>query len=144
VLRRRLAVATADDVMVKHRALAFIVRLCFAGFEFARSEPYLPSLQYVGTLLDRGWNILIAPEGRISVTGELQEFKTGIGLLAVNLGVAVIPMKTVNLHGTVPLHAKWPRRHTNAVVRIGAPMRFSAHEDYEEVTRRLRDAMIAL
>jgi long-chain acyl-CoA synthetase len=143
-LRRRLAVATADDVMVKHRALAFIVRLCFAGFEFARSEPYLPSLQYVGTLLDRGWNILIAPEGRISVTGELQEFKTGIGLLAVNLGVAVIPMKTINLHGTVPLHAKWPRRHTNAVVRIGAPMRFSAHEDYEEVTRRLRDAMIAL
>jgi long-chain acyl-CoA synthetase len=143
-LRCHLAVATADDVMRQHRALAFIVRLCFAGFEFARSEPYLPSLQYVGTLLDRGWSVLIAPEGRISVTGELQQFKTGIGLLAVDLGAAVIPMKTVNLHGTVPLHAKWPRRHTNVVVRIGAPMRFSAHEDYEDVTRRLRDAMIAL
>jgi long-chain acyl-CoA synthetase len=143
-LRRHLAVAMADDVMAEHRVLAFIVRLCFAGFEFARSEPYLPSLQYVGTLLDRGWSILIAPEGRISVTGELQEFKTGIGLLAVDLGVAVIPMRTVSLHGTVPLHARWPRRHTNAIVRIGAPLRFSAHEDYEDVTRRLRDAVIAL
>jgi hypothetical protein len=29
-------------------------------------------------------------------------------------------------------------------VRIGAPMRFSADEDYEDVTRRLRDAMNAL
>ena len=143
-IRRRLAVATADDVMRQHRVLAFIVRLCFAGFEFARSEPYLPSLQYVGTLLDRGWNVLIAPEGRISVTGELQKFKSGIGLLAVDLGVAVIPMKTVDLHGTVPLHARWPRRHAHAVVRIGVPMRFSAQEDYEDVTRRLRDAMDAL
>src|ERR1019366_6026786 len=50
-IRKRLAVATADDVLRAHRVLAFLVRLCFAGFSFARSEPYMPSLEYVGEMI---------------------------------------------------------------------------------------------
>jgi long-chain acyl-CoA synthetase len=143
-IRRRLAVATAADVMADHKVLAFVVRLCFAGFDFARAEPYMPSMEYVGQMLDRGWNVLIAPEGRISTTGELQSFKSGIGLLAVSLGVAVVPMKTVGLVGTVPLHAKWPRKRSRATVRIGRPMFFGPQMGYEDVTETLRGAMEAL
>lgn len=143
-IRKRLAVATADDVMADHKVLAFIVRLCFAGFDFARSEPYMPSMEYVGQMIDRGWNVLIAPEGRISTTGELQPFKSGIGLLAVSLGVAVVPMKTVGLVGTVPLHAKWPQKRSRATVRIGRPMFFGAQMDYEDVTETLHHVMQVL
>lgn len=140
-IRKRLAVATADDVLRNHRALAFLARLCFAGFSFARSEPYMPSLEYVGEMIDRQWNVLIAPEGAISRTAELQEFKSGIGLLAVSLGVPVIPLKTVGLAGTVPLHAKWPKRRSRVTVRVGQPMRFGPEMNYGDVTETLHRAM---
>jgi long-chain acyl-CoA synthetase len=140
-IRRRLAAATGADVMANHRALALIVRLCYAGFPFARSEPYMPSLEYVGQMIDRGYHVLIAPEGRLSTNGELQEFKTGIGLLAASLAVPVVPMKTIGLSGTVQLHAKWPRRRSRVTVRIGPPMQFGVTADYEDVTQKLRRAV---
>jgi long-chain acyl-CoA synthetase len=143
-LRRRLAVATGADVMHDHQLLAFIVRLCYAGFPFARSEPYVPSLQYVGEMVDKGWNVLIAPEGHLSTDAQLQPFKSGIGLLAVNLGVLVVPLKTFGLAGTVPLHAKWPKKRSRVTVRIGSPLRFGPTLDYEDVTETLQRVMEAL
>ncbi|HEY5120369.1 MAG TPA: AMP-binding protein [Acidimicrobiales bacterium] len=140
-IRERLAVAMADDVLRDHRALAVLARLCFAGFSFARSEPFMPSLEYVGEVIDRQWNVLIAPEGAISRTAELQEFKSGIGLLAVSLGVPVVTLKTVGLAGTLPLHAKWPKRRSRVTVRIGRPMRFGPEMNYEDVTDMLHRAM---
>ena len=143
-IRTRLAVATADDVLDDHKVLALIVRVCFAGFSFARSEPYMPSLEYVGEMIDQGWNVLIAPEGRTSTNGLLQPFKSGIGLLAVSLGVPVFPVKTVGLAGTVPLHAKWPKKRSDVTVRIGQPMSFGPHANYEDVTEILHRAMESL
>jgi long-chain acyl-CoA synthetase len=140
-VRKRLAVATADDVMRAHKVLAFIVRFCFAGFNFARSEPYMPSLEYVGTLIDRGWNVVLSPEGRLSTDGVLQPFKPGIGLLAVELDVPVVPVKTIGLFGTVPLHSKWPKRHSVVTVRIGEPTYFDRHLDYDDVTLRLHQIL---
>jgi long-chain acyl-CoA synthetase len=136
-VRRRLAVAAGEDVLVDHRVLALIIRWCFAGFSFARSEPYLASLENVGSMIDRGWNVLIAPEGRIDNSGLLRPFKTGIGLLAVNLGVPVVPVKTIGLTGTVPLHSKWPKKRSRVIVRIGAPVSFARSENYEDVTESL-------
>jgi long-chain acyl-CoA synthetase len=140
-IRTRLAVATADDVLRDHKMLALLARVCFAGFSFARSEPYLPSLEYVGEMVDRGWNVLISPEGRLSTTGRLQPFKSGIGLLAVSLGVPVIPVKTIGLAGTVPLHAKWPKRRSRVTVRIGQPMYFGPQMNYADVTEALYRAV---
>jgi long-chain acyl-CoA synthetase len=136
-IRSKLAVAAGDDVLAEHRMLALLIRTCFAGFSFARSEPYMASLENVGTMIDRGWNVLIAPEGKISNSGELAPFKTGIGLLAVNLGAPVVAVKTIGLAGTVPLHAKWPKRRSRVTVRISAPVRFGPLEDYEVVTDSL-------
>jgi long-chain acyl-CoA synthetase len=143
-LRSHLAVATAADVIVAHRLLGLIARLCFAGFSFARSEPYLASLENVGTMIDRGWNVLISPEGSIDGSGQLRSFKTGIGLLAVNLGVPVVPVKTIGLTGTVPLHAKWPKKRSRVTVRIGAPVNFGPHENYEDVTESLHHTLECL
>ena len=65
-------------------------------------EPFMPSLEYVGTLVDQGWNVVLSPEGRLSTSGELHPFKSGVGLLAVNLGVPVVPVKTIGLFGRCP------------------------------------------
>lgn len=140
-VRRHLAVAMAADVMVEHRFLSFIARLGFASFSFARHEPFMPSLEYLSILIDRGWNVALAPEGRISPNGKLMKFKTGIGLLAVELGVPVVPVKTIGLTGTVPIHSKWPKKRSRVTVRIGEPVRFSRDVSYDEATTKLHDIM---
>jgi long-chain acyl-CoA synthetase len=101
----------------------------------------MPSLEYVSTLIDEGWNVVLSPEGRLSTNGVLQPFKSGVGLLAVNLGVPIVPVKIIGIFGTVPLHAKWPKRHSVVTVRIGQPISFDSHTDFDDVTLRLHQMM---
>jgi long-chain acyl-CoA synthetase len=143
-VRKHLAIAMAEDVIRQHKLLGFIARLGFASFSFARHEPYMPSLEYLTSLVDKGWNVALAPEGRISTTGKLMPFKTGIGLLAVELGVPVVPVKSIGLTGTVPIHSKWPKKHSQVTVRIGEPVRFGKDVSYDEATARLHDIMMRL
>jgi 1-acyl-sn-glycerol-3-phosphate acyltransferase len=142
-IRRKLAVATGANILADHRGLAFVIRFCYAGFSFAR-RAFRPSLAYVGELMASGRHILLAPEGQLSEDGELGEFKGGIGLLAVTLGVAVVPMRLDGLWGTVPMHALWPKRHSNVTLRIGAPLRFGPEAKYREVTVALHEAVKSL
>jgi long-chain acyl-CoA synthetase len=140
-IRKRLAVASASDVLDDHKFLAFIDRLFYAGFNLNRFEPYMPSLMYTSELIDKGWNIVLSPEGRLSPSGRLLPFKLGVGLLAVNLGVPVVPLKTIGLTGTVPLHSKWPKKRSKVTVRIGKPIVFDAKSDYTHATIELQHIM---
>ena len=98
----------------------------------------MPSLEFVSEMIDKGWNVVIAPEGRVIPSSKLRQFKPGIGLLAVELGVPVVPLKTFGLTGTVPLHAKWPKKRSRVTVRIGEPVSFAAGEDYAAATAALQ------
>ncbi len=142
-VRRKMSVATGANILADHGGLAFVIRLCYAGFSFAR-RAFRPSLAYVGELMASGRHILLAPEGELSTDGQLAEFKGGIGLLAVTLGAPVVPMRLDGLWGTVPMHALWPKRHSNVTLRIGAPQRFGSEAKYREVTAALRDAVQSL
>jgi long-chain acyl-CoA synthetase len=143
-VRRRLSVAVGSDIFDDHPILAFILRLNYAAFAFERRKATRASLDYVREMIDSGWHVLLAPEGRLSTTGELLEFKSGIGLLAVQLGVPVVPMRVVGLSGTVPMHAWWPKKHSDVIVRIGDPQRFGPDARYRAATRALRDAVETL
>ncbi len=143
-IRRRLSVAVGADIMEDHPILARFLRLCFAAFAFERRQATRSSLDYVREMIDSGWHVLLAPEGRLSTSGELLEFKSGVGLLAVQLGVPVVPMRIVGLSGTVPMHALWPKRHSDVIVRIGEPQRFGPDVRYRAATRALREAVASL
>jgi len=131
----------ADDVIADHKILGIVGKYFFAAFNFARREPYMPSLEYVGKLIARNWNVALAPEGKLSASGALQPFKEGIGLLAVELQVPVIIVKTFGLHGTVPLHAAWPKKRSDVTIRISEPIIFDKNTGYEDATKHLRKAM---
>ncbi|MEI7729469.1 MAG: AMP-binding protein [Verrucomicrobiota bacterium] len=79
------------------------------------------SLAVCKTVLDSGRALLIFPEGTRTITGELQPFKPGIGVLAMELDVPLVP---VWLQGT---YAAWPKgrrfpRPGRVEVRIGPPV----------------------
>lgn len=139
--KNKLAVALADDLMNRSDYVftGFMARLCFAAFNFARKEPFTPSLEYVGTLVARGYNIALAPEGHLGKGGHLEPFKNGIGLLAVELGISVVPIKTNGLYGVTPLTKKWPQKHAHISVTIGQPISFHHDDNYDSVTKKLHD-----
>lgn len=140
-IRTKLAAATAADVLKKHRLLALLSRFNYAGFDFSRTEPFMPSLEYVAKLADQGWNIALAPEGKISKFGKLLPFKSGIGLLAVELGLPVVVIKTEGLYGTAPLHSKWPKKHSKVTVKISEPIYFTKNTSYDFATKDLEKKM---
>ncbi len=127
--------------MREHKAVTFMSRLCFAAFNFARKAPFMPSLEYTASLIDKGWSIALFPEGSIARTAKIRPFKSGIGLLAVELGVPIVPVKTEGLFGTLPLHAKWFKKRSKVSVKIGKPIYITKITSYDDATRQLQEAM---
>jgi 1-acyl-sn-glycerol-3-phosphate acyltransferase len=77
------------------------------------------------TILDQGGMLLVYAEGGRSRTGELGEVKPGIGRIALESGVPVVP---VAIHGSAAVR-RWKRfRFPKVTVRFGEPLSFPAEE----------------
>jgi len=124
--------AAAQDyffVNVRRRAVAAIF---VNAMPFARQVHLRQSLDLCRHLLARPGNILILfPEGTRSTTGDLGEFRPGIGSLVAGSNVPVVPCA---LHGTFeawPKGNKIPRPKPVRLV-IGEPQCFTNCEAHRE------------
>jgi 1-acyl-sn-glycerol-3-phosphate acyltransferase len=91
--------------------------------------------------MDKGYHVLVFPEGRRSRDGQLQAFEPGIGLLAQESQVPVQPILVQGLKREKGV--KWPDRGT-VTVRLGEPLTMEPGEEPQSFTRRLQAAMAAL
>ncbi len=147
-IRNKLAVAAAIDAMHEHHKFAKyagFVTLLINAYPFGRKEQsqIRSSLQYTGRLLDRGFSILVFPEGKVSKSGELQPLKEGAGFLAVEMNVPVVPVKLTGareVYGPEKTFPQLPARH-DVIVRFGRPMVFSREDSYIEATKRIENAL---
>ncbi len=64
----------------------------------------------VKSILSGGESVLIFPEGTRSRTGQLQEFKPGVGLIAQELGVPVVPAYIQGTHQAMAVGKALPHR----------------------------------
>jgi 1-acyl-sn-glycerol-3-phosphate acyltransferase len=77
------------------------------------------------TILDQGGMLLIYAEGGRSRSGELGEPKPGLGRLALESGVPVVP---VAIHGSASVR-RWKRfRFPKVTVQFGEPVNFPTEE----------------
>jgi long-chain acyl-CoA synthetase len=144
--RRRISFAAALDVVYgEFRSVSWLADLFFNSFPFPRreGENIKAGLENMGRMLDRGWSVMIYPEGQISVTGEMQPLKRGTGLVAVDMQSPVVPVKIIGTNRVLPLGKVMPRRGP-VTVRFGKPLRFARHETYENATARIEAALRAL
>ena len=116
----------------------WLVRALFNVFPLPAGAGLRASFAHAGQALDRGFHVLIFPEGRRSVTGELQPFQTGIALLAEQSGAPVVP---VGLSGLAENREKSRNLPKNLVIRLGAPMRPETGESSRAFTQRLELAV---
>lgn len=78
------------------------------------------------TILDQGGMLLIYAEGGRSRTGELGEVKPGIGRIALESGVPVVP---VAIHGSASVR-RWKRlRFPKVTVQFDEPVSFPVERD---------------
>jgi long-chain acyl-CoA synthetase len=121
----------------------YLAALFFNAFPLPQREAGTrQTVRYIGDVLESGYSVLIFPEGKRSLTGDIDTFRPGIGMLASKLGVPVVPVRIRGLDRV--LHPDWKMARPGRVrVAFGAPMTF-AGEDYEAIAKQVEDAVRAL
>jgi long-chain acyl-CoA synthetase len=138
--RRRLAVAAAADYFFSSAPRAWLASVALGAFPFHREGAVAASLGHCGDLADDGYGILIFPEGTRSPDGRLQPFKAGVGLLARELGLPVVPVHLAGLHAILPKGRTWPRPGPVRIT-VGSPVAIDASLTNAEVAAVLEQSM---
>jgi long-chain acyl-CoA synthetase len=114
-----------------------LIAAFFNVFSLPQRAKYRESFRFAGELADNGYSVVIFPEGRRTETGEMAPFRSGIGLLATQLNLPIIPMR---IDGLFPF--KIAKKHyapPHAVqVKIGDPVKFEPTDDPEEIAKELQ------
>jgi len=63
----------------------------------AEQAGFRESFAYAGESVDRGYSILVFPEGHHTSDGKIRPFRAGAGMLANNLAVPVVPLRISGL-----------------------------------------------
>jgi len=116
-----------------------------------QERPDMASLKTIIRKLKEGHRVLLFPEGARSFDGNIGEAAPGIGLVAVKAGVPIQPVRIFGANEVLPRGSARIRLARVTVV-VGEPIRLSEDETrslankegYEEVTRRIMDAIKAL
>jgi len=154
-LRNRLAIAAGGEALEVLRSPArersWFLRTWdraewFLGvsllnlFPLPREAGFRRSFAYAGEAVDRGYSVLVFPEGRHTKDGKLCPFRAGIGLLAENLGIPVVP---VRIDGLFELKQAGKRFTApwKISVRIGKPLEFAPGTDGAQIAAQLQRAV---
>jgi long-chain acyl-CoA synthetase len=116
----------------------YLVTALFNVFPLPRQRDFQRSFAHVGKALDHGYNVLVFPEGTLSPDGKLAPFRAGIGLLAKQSFVPVLPMAMLGLGEIKTGKRRWFRPGT-IEVRIGEAISFGPEETEAAITARLHD-----
>ena len=127
----------------RNRLSYYLTVLCFNIVPLPQREAGTrDAMRYLGTLLGNGSSVLIFPEGRRRKTGDIDSFRPGVGMLASQLQVPVVPIRIDGIDRIWPEGQRIPRPG-RARVTFGDAMRFSG-DDYQDIARRIEEAVRAL
>lgn len=121
----------------------FLVIALFNVFPLPQQSNIRESFEFAGESADRGFSILVFPEGRRSETGELGEFRSGVGMLAQRLNLPVLPIRIDGLK-TLGRAKRHLAKKGDIVVHVGKPITTDTSLDTTQITRALEEAVRSL
>lgn len=149
--RHRLAIAMQGEMLAQmrnppksmnvfRRAIEqlsyWLVTALFDVFPLPQRSGFRDSFAFAGESVDRGYSVLIFPEGRRTTAGAMSPFRAGIGILAQQLKIPIVPMKIEGLFRLKQENRKFARRGEIQVI-VGEPVEFGEDADAEEIAREL-------
>jgi long-chain acyl-CoA synthetase len=154
-MRRRIAVAMSGEMLEDYRhfrnperplgkkgfylpgpLIYFLLTALFNVFPLPQRRNFQRSFAHAGEAMDRGYNVLVFPEGTRSTEGALARFRGGIGLLVKQSGTAVLPVAIRGLGELKAARRGW-FRSGKIEVHLGQPIRFSPEQSEAAITERL-------
>ena len=151
-IRRRVAVAMSGEMILDWRrarnqrnwflnAVApfeyWLVTGLFNVFPLPQFSGFRRSFRHAGEAIDRGYHVLVFPEGRRSDDGTPQPFKSGAGLLWKELGVPALPVRLDGLGAIKAQRERW-FRSGKISVSVGSILQLEKSRSPEELTEVLR------
>jgi len=148
-VRRRTAIAMAGEMLedLRHgrnqgRAVLnllapvgyWLVTALFNVFPLPQAAGFRRSFAHAGEAMDRGYSVLIFPEGTRSPDGRLQRFRAGTGLLAQESRVPVVPVELIGL-GEMLASRRW-FRSGKLELRVGAAIPVDEDADPAKLTAK--------
>ena len=116
----------------------YLVVALFNVFPLPQQSGVRESFAFAGESVDRGYSVVVFPEGRRSHDGKPSPFRSGVGMLAQKLNVPVVPLRIDGLFDLKQSGRKLARPGELKVL-IGKPLRFSPDTPAEEITSQLED-----
>ncbi|MBW2974547.1 AMP-binding protein [Candidatus Woesearchaeota archaeon] len=107
-------------------------------YMFSQKKGFMRSIKYTGELIDRNSNILIFPEGQRTKTGKMNPLKPGIGMIASNMKVPVVPIRIEGLSEILPPGSNFPKKRGKVSLRFGKALYFS-NEIFTDITKKIED-----
>ena len=116
----------------------FLVMLFFNVFPMPRKSGFRRSFSFAGELMDRGYNLMVFPEGKRTEHGAMNPFRVGAGRLIQKLDAPVVPMR---IDGLWDLKVKNRRfaRPGEISVTIGEPITFDDQDREEQIVKDLEE-----
>jgi long-chain acyl-CoA synthetase len=156
--RRKLAVAMRGELLSELRyppddvgwlrgllwKIEWLLVTCFFNvFPLPQEGGFRRSFAFAGQAADRGYNVLVFPEGSRTKDGTMQPFRRGTGLLVEGLNVRVVPVK---IDGLFELKArqKHVARPGQISITFGEPVAYEAGTDADFITRDLAERVARL
>jgi long-chain acyl-CoA synthetase len=154
-LRRRIAIAMSGEMLLDLRhgrnqesavqnllapAGYWLVTALFNVFPLPRLLGFRRSFAHAGEAMDRGYSVLIFPEGTRSPDGRLQRFRAGIGLLAQQSRVPVVPVALIGLGEMRVGKIRW-FRSGKLEVRVGKVIAVDEGAEPALLTARLEESI---
>ena len=148
-----IRVLAAKDYFFNTPARRFLASNFTSLMPFDRERAQLESLEDALTELAQGRSVLMFPEGTRSADGEIHEFKSGAGFLALRSRCDVLPVLIRGTHDVMGKGSLVPRRRP-VEVRIGRAITASELREvaessegagaYRKIADLMRTAIIAL
>lgn len=114
----------------------------YAAFPVDREKPRPSTIKEAVRRIRNGHIVVVFPEGKRSETGDLQEPKPGIGMIAVMSKAPIVPAYISGADKALPINAKWLKRAGIRVV-FGKPIYYTSTKESgrEEVSKMIMDAI---
>lgn len=149
-VRKTISVPAAYDYFYKKSLGTWFFRAGFNMFPMKRYGNYYDGLKICENKIKEGKPLIVFPEGTRSVSGKLQKFKPGVGLLAFNLNVPIIPVYIKGVYKALPKGATIPKP-TKIQVIVGEAVyakkfknRFSKQPNYficKKITEEVKNTI---
>jgi long-chain acyl-CoA synthetase len=152
-IRRHIAIAMLGEMLLDFRRgrnqgnwfLNFfappqywLVTAFFNVFPLPRLHGFRRSFSHAGEAMDRGYSVMVFPEGAVSREGGMKSFRPGLGLLAQEARVPILPVALVGLE---EMQKSGWFRSGHLEIRIGEPIPVDEEAEPAELTARLEKAV---